>query len=60
MNARLTVMHRRECELCDDMLVDLERPLGAGDQVPLRLTIEGKGGKRTQIDVRATVRPLGQ
>jgi predicted thioredoxin/glutaredoxin len=25
MNARLTVMHRRECELCDDMLVDLER-----------------------------------
>ena len=42
------------------MLVDLQRPLGAGDQVQLRLTIEAKDGKRTQIDVRATVRPLGQ
>jgi predicted thioredoxin/glutaredoxin len=25
MSSRLTVMHRRECGLCDDMLEDLER-----------------------------------
>ena len=42
------------------MLVGLTRALGAGDQVPLTLTIEEAGGKRTQVEVRAAVRPLGQ
>ncbi len=42
------------------MLVGLTRPLAAGDQVPLTLTIEEAGGKRTQVEVRAEVRPLGR
>jgi hypothetical protein len=42
------------------MLVGLTKPLAAGDQVPLTLTVEDAGGKRTQIEVRAEVRPLGQ
>ncbi|HUL95903.1 MAG TPA: copper chaperone PCu(A)C [Usitatibacter sp.] len=42
------------------MLVDLSRPLGEGDQVPLTFTIEDAHGKRTQIELRAPVRPLGQ
>lgn len=42
------------------MLVDLARPLGEGDNVPLTLTIEDKRGKRTQLEVRAPVRPLGR
>jgi hypothetical protein len=42
------------------MLVNLTRALGEGDQVPLTLTIEEAGGKRTQVEVRAAVRPLGK
>jgi copper(I)-binding protein len=42
------------------MLVGLTRALAAGDAVPLTLTIEEAGGKRTQVEVRAQVRPLGQ
>ncbi len=42
------------------MLMGLTRALGAGDQVPLTLTIEERSGKRTQVQVRAEVRPLGQ
>jgi periplasmic copper chaperone A len=42
------------------MLFDLTRALGAGDQVPLTLTIEEAGGKRTRVEVRAEVRPLGR
>ena len=42
------------------MLVGLARPLAAGESVPLTLTIEEAGGKRTQIEVRAQVRPLGR
>lgn len=42
------------------MLVNLTRALGEGDQVPLTLTIEEAGGRRTQVEVRAAVRPLGK
>jgi predicted thioredoxin/glutaredoxin len=37
MNARLTVVHRRECELCDDMLVDLERLRATVDLPPVEV-----------------------
>ena len=42
------------------MLMGLTKPLAAGDQVPLTLTIEDAAGKRSQIQVRADVRPLGR
>ena len=42
------------------MLVGLAKPLVAGDTVPLTLTIEDSRGKRTQVEVRAEVRPLGR
>lgn len=42
------------------MLVNLTRPLAAGDKVPLVFTIEERNGKRTTLEVRAEVRPLGQ
>ena len=37
MSARLIVMHRRECELCDDMLEDLERLRAAVDLPPVEV-----------------------
>jgi periplasmic copper chaperone A len=42
------------------MLVDLAKPLGEGDSVPLTLTIEDKQGKRSELKVQAPVRPLGK
>ena len=42
------------------MLVGLTRALGAGDTVPLTFTFEDRQGKRTRIEVRAEVRPLGR
>jgi len=42
------------------MLVGLTRALGAGEHVPLTLTIEDGKGRRTQVEVRAEVRPLGR
>ena len=41
------------------MLTDLVRPVKAGEVVPITLTIEGKDGKRSQVEVKATVRPVG-
>ena len=41
------------------MLMDLVKPANAGDVVPIVFTIEGKDGKRTQVEVKAQVRPLG-
>ena len=41
------------------MLMGLAQPLKAGDSVPLAFTIEEPGGKRTRLEVRAEVRPLG-
>ena len=42
------------------MLEGLARPLAAGDKVPLTFTIEDRSGKRTTLEVKAEVRPLGQ
>ena len=41
------------------MLFDLERPVKEGDIVPLTLTFEDKNGKKTAVDIKATVKPLG-
>lgn len=41
------------------MLLDLRKPLQAGETVPLVLTLEGKDGKRETVEVAAPVRPLG-
>jgi copper(I)-binding protein len=42
------------------MLVGLTRALSPGDTVPLTFTFEDRQGKRTRIEVRAEVRPLGR
>jgi len=42
------------------MLVGLTRALSAGDTVPITFTFEDRQGKRTRIEVRAEVRPLGR
>jgi copper(I)-binding protein len=42
------------------MLMGLSRPLSAGDIVALVFTIEDSKGKRTTLEVKAPVRPLGQ
>ena len=42
------------------MLFGLTRAFAAGDKVPLTLTIESAGGRRTQLEALAEVRPLGQ
>jgi copper(I)-binding protein len=42
------------------MLVNLTRPLAAGEQVPLTFTVEDRRGKRSRVEVRAQVRPLGR
>jgi hypothetical protein len=42
------------------MLVGLAKPLGAGDTVPLVFVIEDARGKRSTLEVKAHVRPLGQ
>jgi hypothetical protein len=41
------------------MLMELVKPVKAGDVVPITFTIEGKDGKRTQLEVKATARPIG-
>jgi copper(I)-binding protein len=40
------------------MLIDVVKPLNAGDKVPLTLVLEGKDKKRTQVEVSAEVRAL--
>ena len=41
------------------MLIDLVKPLGKGDTVPITLTFVGKEGKRTTLEVKAEVRAVG-
>lgn len=41
------------------MLMALKQPLKAGDTVPLTLVVEGKGGQRQTVEVKAPVRALG-
>jgi periplasmic copper chaperone A len=42
------------------MLMDLKRPLADGELVPVTLVVEGAGGKRETVEVKAPVRPLGR
>jgi periplasmic copper chaperone A len=42
------------------MLMGLTRPITANDPVPIVLIIEDKKGKRTTVEIKAAVRPLGQ
>jgi hypothetical protein len=42
------------------MLMGLKQQLKAGDSVPLTLTIEGKGGQKETLQVKAPVKALGQ
>ena len=41
------------------MLIDLVKPLGKGDTVPITLTFVGKEGKRSTLEVKAEVRAVG-
>jgi copper(I)-binding protein len=41
------------------MLFDLKAPLAAGDVVPLTLTFEDGTGKKSTVEVKATVKALG-
>ena len=41
------------------MLIDLVKPLGKGDTVPVTLTIVGKDGRKSTLEVKAEVRALG-
>ena len=41
------------------MLIDLVKPLAAGDKVPVTLTIVGKDGKKSTLEVKAEVRAMG-
>ena len=41
------------------MLIDLVKPLAKGDTVPVTLTIVGKDGKRSSVQVSASVRAHG-
>lgn len=41
------------------MLIDLKQPIAEGATVPLTLTVETKAGKRSTIEVQASVRALG-
>ena len=40
-------------------IMELNRQLKQGETVPIVFTLEGKDGKRTQLEVKAQVRPLG-
>lgn len=41
------------------MLMDLKKPLTAGERLPLTLVVEDASGKRERIDIQAQVRALG-
>jgi copper(I)-binding protein len=42
------------------MLMGLAAPVKEGEKVPLTLTIEDSRGKRSRVEVKADVRPLGR
>ncbi len=42
------------------MLMDLKRPIQAGEKLPLTLVIEGADKKRQTLEVQAEARALGQ
>jgi periplasmic copper chaperone A len=41
------------------MLIDLVKPLGKGEKVPVTLTVVGKDGKKSSVEVKAEVRVPG-
>jgi copper(I)-binding protein len=41
------------------MLMDLSKQMKVGDTVPLTFTVEGKDGKRSEVEVNAPVKPIG-
>lgn len=41
------------------MLIDLVKPLAAGEKVPVQLTVVGKDGKKATVEVKAEVRATG-
>lgn len=41
------------------MLIDLVKPLAAGEKVPVTLTVVGKDGKKSLVEVKAEVRAAG-
>jgi copper(I)-binding protein len=42
------------------MLIGLTKPIQAGEQVPITFEIEDAKGRRSTVDARAEVRPLGR
>ena len=42
------------------MLMDLKKPVVAGEAVPLSFVFEDKAGKRKTVEVKAEARPLGK
>jgi len=42
------------------MLIDLKKPVRAGERVPLAFEIEDAAGRRSRVAVQAEVRPLGR
>jgi copper(I)-binding protein len=42
------------------MLMGIAKPLKDGETVPLTLTFEDKGGKKTNVEVKAPVKALGK
>ena len=42
------------------MLMDLKKPIAAGDKIPLTLVVEGADKKRQTLEVQAQARALGQ
>jgi copper(I)-binding protein len=41
------------------MLMELKQPVKAGEPVPLTLVVEGEGGRREEVAVKAEVKALG-
>ena len=41
------------------MLMDLSKQMKPGDSVPITFTVEGKDGKRSEVEVKAVVKPIG-
>jgi len=42
------------------MIMGVTKPVAKGEKIPFQLTIEDRSGKKTKVDVKAEVRPLGQ
>jgi copper(I)-binding protein len=42
------------------MLMGIEKPLAKGATVPITFTVEDAKGRRSSVEVKAAVRPLGQ